>query len=351
MKTTWAVPLVAVGLLLGSCGATGTPSGGDPQSMDQIHAATGVPVRVQTITRQPFAAHLSFPALFRARSQTVAYAKVSDVVREVRAKIGDHVERGQIVVSLSMDNSAYQQAKLSFESAEAAFNRTKSLFAQAGISRQDFDNTQSGYEHAKEAFKSASETIEVTAPIDGYITQLNVQSSSNVKPGDALFTVSNQDGYEATFSVTADEIDSIRTGARAVIAGRNETIEGQVTEVSLNMDPDTKAFLVRAFFAGKPRTLVSGMNVDLQVETYRNDRAIVVAQKDLVHGGGGWTAYVVQGNRAVRRDLVTGRQQGLDLEVVKGLAEGELLVTDGVEGLADGTLVKVVDSARASGGN
>ncbi len=334
-------------LVFTSCaGKKGTTA----KSMEQIYSEEGRPVHVRTIQAQPFSVYLKYPADFKARTQSTAYAKISDVVREISVRVGDHVARDQVVLTFSLDDTAYQRAKMSYENAEAAYNRTKTLFAASGVSKQDFDNAQTQYELAREAYRSASEMIHVKAPIDGYISQLNVQTSANVRPGDALFTVTNHDGFEAYFYVSADEIDDIRTGERALIDGKNETIEGRVTEVSLNMDAEKRAFLVKAFFAGKPKTLVSGMSVDVSVEAYRNENAVKAGQQELVREGDTWVAYVVKTGKAEKRAVSIGREQGLDYEILGGLEPGDILVTDGAQDLYDGEKVRQISGGAGTPG-
>jgi len=333
---------VLYGCMFFFIGCTGRQSA-ETKSVEQIYAEKGRPVHVRTIKRGEYSVYLKYPADFRARTQSTAYAKISDVVRKIQVKVGDHVARDQVILTFSVDdNASYQQAKLSYENAQTTYNRMRMLYAAAGVSKQDFDNAQTQYELAREAFKSAGDMIEVNAPIDGYITQLNVQTSTNVKPGDPLFTVSNRDGFEAYFYVTADEIEDIRPGEKTLIEGRNETIEGRITEVSLNMDAERKAVLVKAFFAGKPKTLVSGMNVDIAVEVYRTGNAITADQKELVREGTGWTAYVVKNGTAEKRKLKLGREQGITYEITEGLEEGDVLVTDGAQDLSAGEKVNII---------
>jgi RND family efflux transporter MFP subunit len=287
---------------------------------------------------------LKFPTVLRSRAESTAYASLSDVVRSIPVKVGDQVHRDQVIVNFSSDNPAYQQALVNFESAEAAFQRSSALFAEAGISRQDFDNARTRYELAKASLKSARDMIEVKAPIDGYLTRINVRPTENVRPGAALFTVSNQDGYEARFYVGADQIDLIKAGARARIEERGETVMGSIVEVSLIIDADKKAFPVTAFFAGKPRGLVSGMSADVAVETYRNEKALVVARKELVRSGSSYAAYVARNGVAKRIVVAHGRERGLDMEIVGGLEAGDVLISEGVQGLSDEAPIKVVPS-------
>jgi membrane fusion protein, multidrug efflux system len=335
-------------LFLASCSGKNQSAA---KSMEQIYAEKGRPVEIRTVLPQSFSAFLEYPAEFRARTQSTAYAKISDVVRTISVHVGQKVKRDDIILSFSLDNSDYQQAKMSYGNAQLNYNRMKSLFAAAGVSRQDYDNAQTQYQLAAERFRSVSELVYVKSPIDGYITQLNVQTSANVNPGDALFTVSNQDGFEAYFYVMPEEIGDIQPGEKALVKGRQETIEGRVTEVSLNLDPVRKAFLVKAFFAGKPKTLVSGMNVDISVEVYKNSAALVMNQKELVSDGSSWAAYVVKDGTAQKQDVVFGRQQGIAYEITDGIAKGDKLVTVGAQNLSDGEKVNIITPALVKADN
>ncbi|WP_020612197.1 efflux RND transporter periplasmic adaptor subunit [Sediminispirochaeta bajacaliforniensis] len=322
----------------------GETDGASEQSITQIYKEEGYPVRIRALEPENFAVYLKFPAEFKARTQSTAYAKISEVVREIRFTVGDYVKRDQVVLSFSQDNSAYQQAKLSFENAQSAYDRTKKLYADAGVSQQEYDNARTQYELAREAFKSAGKMVEVEAPISGFITQIDVRESANVSPGDPLFTVSNLDGYEATFYVTPVDIDQIKAGAKAVIATQIETLTGHISEVALNMDLRKKAFLVKASFDGQPKSLVSGMSVDISVQTYTTDKAIVVRRSEIKHSGGEWFAFVADGNKAVRRKLTIGHERNLELEVIDGLSPGDLFVSEGGDKLTDGALLKIIDA-------
>ena len=337
--------LALAALLLASCGSAGKGKGDEAKSMEQIYAEEGRPVRTRSLEPEDFSVYLKFPSTLRAKSESTAYSSLSDVVREVKAAVGDRVLRDQVLVSFDHGNPNYQQAKVSFENAQAAFERSSALFAEAGISKQDFDNARMRYDVARASFKSMSDMIDVKAPIDGYVTRLNVRPTENVKPGAALFTISNQGVYEARIYVSAEEIDQVKAGARARVQNGGGPVEGSVTEVSLIMDPDKKAFPVTVTFASGGKGLVSGLSVDVAVEVYRNPAALVLARKELVRTGGAYAAFVAKGGAAERRELVLGRERGLEFEVVGGLRPKEELVSEGLEGLADGAAIKVAAPA------
>jgi hypothetical protein len=168
--------------------------------------------------------------------------------------------------------------------------------------------------------------------------------------------VSNSNAFEARLYVGVDEIERIQVGARAFIdlargkqggqAG-GQIIEGRITQVSLIMDSQRQSFPVTVFFDGGNRRLVSGMNVDIAVETYRNEKAIVLAQRELVRTEAGPAVFVVDDEAAVmpraRRVAVqTGEEKGLHTEIIGGLSEGDTIVSEGVNQINEETRLNIV---------
>ncbi|GHU19698.1 hypothetical protein FACS1894163_12630 [Spirochaetia bacterium] len=171
--------------------------------------------------------------------------------------------------------------------------------------------------------------------------------------------MSGQSGVEARFYVGADEIDRIRTGARVFIDSVTavQKTEGRVTQVSLIMDSQKQAFPVTAFFDVKDdRRLISGMGLDIAVETYRNEKAIVISRNEVVSTENGYLAFISEENTAYPVTIQVGQEKGFTLEVTGGLREGDLLICDGLQRLSAGTNLKTLLAALdpaliASAGN
>ncbi len=341
------IAMVLVLLLALACIGCSASSGGGKQasrSMEQIYKEEGVPVRVRTLATESFSAYLKYPSTLKARLESTATASIPEVVREVHARVGDHVHKDDVIVSLSQDNANYQQAKAARDTAEATYARFKTMYESSNVSAQDFDNVKVQYAQAMSAFKTMDDIVNVKAPIDGYVTALNVQITDNVYPGAPLFTVSNLDAIEAKLYVTAEEVHTVRTGQAALIEEDGQATRGTVTQVSMIMDPQRKAFPVTASFANPGFVLTSGITADVALEVYRAP-AIVVKQKELVRQTDTWYAFVVNGDVAQRRTLKVGRQDGLRFEVLDGLKAGDQLVTEGAQSLNDGAKVRVVPPA------
>jgi RND family efflux transporter MFP subunit len=339
------VPGVFVfGIFAVSCSWSKEPSEA-AASMERLYAEQGRPVSVRRLESEDFSVYLKYPTIVYAASESTAYAELADVVRSISAKVGDTVRQDDIIVSFSAANQSLRLATLAHEAALVAFNRSSALFENNDISRQDYEQVRTQYEIARADLKAANDMVYVKAPISGTITWINVHVTENVYPGMPLFTVSGRGGYEARFYVGASEIDRIQTRARAFINDPSEKIEGRVTQVSFTMDSQRQAFPVTAFFETVGNKLVSGMGVDLSVETYRNEKAIVLFRQELIETNEGYTAFVADQNTARQVAVTVGYQRGLRLVVASGLSEGDMLISEGARSLRPNEKINVVKSA------
>jgi RND family efflux transporter MFP subunit len=310
-------------------------------SMETMYTENGYPVSVRRLAAEDFSVYLKYPTVLQAQSESTAYASLNDVVRRINSKVGDRVERDQVILSFSPDNQNFEQARLSYENARRNYDRANALFTAADISSQEFDTARMQYDIAQAAFKAASDMINVKSPITGTLTQLNVHTTENVRPGTPLFTVTGTGGFETRFYVGADEIDRIAIGARVYAGNPAENIEGRISQVSLMMDSAKQAFPVSAFFEAN-RNLVSGMGVDVSVETYHNGNALVLSRGELVKTGEGYTVFVAHGDSAKQVPVKLGEENGLRYEIAAGLNEGDLLIYEGQQRLEADTRINVV---------
>ncbi|MCL1817496.1 MAG: efflux RND transporter periplasmic adaptor subunit [Spirochaetaceae bacterium] len=312
------------------------------KSMEQIHQEEGLPVVIREMQPSSFTTFLKYPAAFMARSESTAKAGISDVVRSIHRRLGETVQKDEVVIRLSQDNPGYQQARASFANAEATYKRTQSLFADNGVSQQNLDNARTQYEVARANLKAMDDAINVKAPISGFITRLDVRVTENVQSGAVLFTVSNLETVEARIWVSAKDIGHITDGISVEAEWLGQNIRGKVSQVNMIMDTEKKAFLVMAEFRNTGRLLTSGMNLDVALETYRNDNALYVHRKELVTESGQPCVYVFENDTAVRRPVMPGKTQGLLVEIIQGLNPGELLVSGGSQMVRHGARVYAV---------
>ena len=327
---------VLLPMVLAGCNRPETDSA-DAQSIDEIHKSEGVPVSVRALEPTAFRTYLTFTTSVSGAIESTASAKIADA--------GDYVERDTAVVFFPTDNPAmnYEQARVGFESARTAFERVRRLYEDDGISQQAYDDARTQFELARANWNSARNMAQVKAPISGYITRLNVLESDNVRPGDPLFTVADFARLKTTVWLTDRQVHAVDVGQPAVARWQEEAIRGEVVQVDMAMDHGRKAFATKLQFENPDLAVSSGVTAVVEIETYRNDSALILNDREIVYDGDRAFVYVATDGTAERRPVEITNRQGLIVEIARDISPGTPVITRGIDQIADGTTVRVVN--------
>jgi RND family efflux transporter MFP subunit len=319
-----------------------------PRSIDEIYREEGVPVQVRAVEPAPFRTYLSFTASLTGGTESTATATLSDAVAEVLYRVGDFVERDSAVVLFPTDNPSlnYEQARVGFEAARTAFERVERLYEGEGISQQSYDDARTQLDLARANWQSVQNVARVRAPISGYLTRLNVVPSDNVRPGDELFTVSDFSTLRTTVWVTDRQVGAITPGMPARARWQDVEIAGEVVQVDLAMDETMKAFATKLTFRNADLALRSGVTATVEIETYRNDAAIILNQRDIIEGSDGAMVLVARDGAATAVPVEIDHRQGLLVEIASGLTAGDEVIVGGADLVANGTAIRIVERAE-----
>lgn len=319
------------------------------KDMEEIYKEQGIPVKVRTVGEQDFSTYLTFTSSLKGIKESTGSSMVSDTVEEILVSVGDYVEKDQPIIRFPKDNPSlgYYQAKASYVAADNGFRRIKNLYNSNGVSRQTYDDTKTQYDVQKANWETVNDMVEVKAPISGYITRLNVQTSDNVQPGDGLFTVSNYDELTSIVWVADNEIRQISKGQRATAQWEGIDLNGVVSQVDLSMDTQRKAFAVHVNFSNVEHVVPSGITADIDIETNLIKNAIVVHRNEVLKNQNEWYVYIDKDGHAVKQIIQPGQRQGMYYLVEDGLASDDKLITQGVSLVRDQSPIFIVEEANA----
>ncbi len=314
------------------------------KSMEQLYKENGIPVRVKTIVKAPFITKHIFHSVLTGIRESKATARVTDKVERIYFKVGDQVEKDEVVISFPVDNpvAQYNQVKAAYENAQATIKRMQNLYENGGISLQEFQNTKTQFEVTKANWEAVKQSVKVQAPISGIITQINVQETDNVKPGDPLFTISQTRKLKSKFWVSESEIRDIHEGDPATASWGGTIISGQVVQVDMSLNQKKQAFGVAVEFENSGHQIMSGVNAEITVQKSLGNDVISIDRKNILLKENKNVVYVAVHGIAKEREIKLGKTYGLDVEIVKGLDPGDQLITDGQLLLKDGDKIKVV---------
>jgi len=327
-------------LLLSGCGKKEAV---ESKSLEQLHKENGVPVKVRVLSEESFSKKLDYNGKLTGVNQATEQSLVGGTVEKINFEEGDLVKEGDVIVTFPQDLSGmnYQAVRANYDVMSASYERLKNLYQDGGISQQKVDNVKAGYLAAESQLNTVEKMLEVRAPIDGYLVEIYVDETDHVESGDLLFTVAELDRLKSKVTVTEKEIGMIQKGSAAIAKWEGNEYQGTITAVGYAMNERSGAFEVDLEFDNPDKIMKFNINAMIELEVYHNPAAIVVEKKNLLRDSSGDFVYIIKGDRAEKRYVITGQFSGLDFEIISGLAAGEKLVVESRNLLEDGSLVQI----------
>ncbi len=292
-------------------------------------------------------------------------SKISGIVRKAYVEIGDEVKVGDPLFDIAPDPTPveFAEAKRQVELYQVAFNNTKREFDRSKtlndkqlISHQEYDNSRADYEEAELRLKLAQEKLAliesgrteiadrkidniIKSPIGGTVLSLLAEEGDPIVPltsyqaGTDLMTLAQMD--DLVFKGNVDEIDvgKLHEGMTAEIeigALPNDTVTGILSKISpkAHKEEGSTLFEVEISIAqvGK-RFLRAGYSANADIVITKKEDILLIPER-LIKMEDSASTVEVQDTTGVitSREIKTGLSNGINIEVVEGLDEGELVV-------------------------
>ncbi len=121
---------------------------------------------------------------------------------------------------------------------------------------------------------------------------------------------------------------------------------GSLNFIDVTTNPGTDTVIVRAAFPNPDGVLVDEQYVGVVVEAGEAEKGILIPQSALqVDQQGVYVMIIDQDSKAQIRRIQTGVEQAADILVSKGLKEGELVISQGVQKVRPGLQVKAAPAS------
>jgi membrane fusion protein (multidrug efflux system) len=364
MQVVVNVPILFMLLFIVSCGNKGGAPAFNPNAP--------VPVTTQEVKLAPVSYSDIYPATVVALNQIELRAQVSGFVTGIYFKDGDHVVRGQKLYSIdpqlytanydqAQANLAVQQTNL--VKAQKDADRYHDLAKDDAIAQQQVDYADAALnaavkqvEAAKAAVKGVQTNVRyatITAPFDGTIGISGVKVGAAVTQGQTLLnTVSTDDPMAVDFIIDQKEIYRFTKLSQTKIPGDstftiafNKTdvypFPGKLSFLDRAVDPQTGTLKIRVGFPNKNNLLRPGMSCDIRVNNSSSAPVVLIPYKAVTEQLGEYFAYIVMGDKVSQHKIQLGTHIGTDVIVKSGLKEHDVIVTEGVQKIHEGSTILV----------
>jgi membrane fusion protein, heavy metal efflux system len=275
-------------------------------------------------------------------------------VVEIRARLGDTVQKGQVLLRVQSPDIAaafadYRKATADEVLIRKQFDRAQILYDKGAISLNDFQVTEDAESKAKVDVETAQEhlhvlgvdkdhpsaVVDIKAPVSGVITDQQVTSASGVQglSGANPFTISDLSHVWILCDVYENDLANVHVGESAeirLVAYPNKVLTGRINNIGPILDPNIRTAKVRVEVANPGALMRVGMFVNAAFHGQKKERLAAVPASAILHLHDRDWVYVPAGDKKFRRVEV---KAGVTLPgkmqlVLSGIEPGQPVVTN-----------------------
>ncbi len=351
-------------------------------------------VTVSTVTVEPVTWQPNISAIGTANaSQGVDLTvEAAGVVRELSFSSNEEVEAGQLLLRLddAVQVADLEAARTQVEQARTALARAEELQSRGVGTSVQLEEARAAFQSAEAQAARASALVEqrkVKAPFSGTIGLPRVDLGQYVSPGTSVATLQDLATMRVDFTLPEQQLPALAVGQKLRVRaeGVSQLFEGTISGIDPRVDPATRLVAVRGVVEAADSGLTPGQFVRIEVVLPEEEGVVALPQTAVVTSLYGDYVYAVRTPEGeteaapaaaapaeaepaaeegaseaedadaseeaeaaapppleVRQIFVTvGRRTGNEVEIVEGVAAGDVIVTAGQNRLSNGTRVAV----------
>jgi membrane fusion protein, multidrug efflux system len=288
--------------------------------------------------------------------------EVSGVVDSISFNSGDDVAQGALLLKLRADDDVAKLESLqaTAELNQITYDRDQKQFKIQAVSQATLDTDAANLKNAKAQVAQQQAVLEkktLRAPFAGHLGIRAVDLGQYLSAGTVIVTLQALDPIFVDFYVPQQSVDQVRLGQSVAVkvdAFKGQTFDGEIAAINPKVDASNRNVQIRATLKNADHRLIPGMYATIDIVTGKPQNYITLPQTAITYNPYGDTVYIVdnKGNDAegkpqyvARQSFVTtGATRGDQVAVLKGVNEGDMIVTAGQLKLHNGTTVLIDNS-------
>jgi HlyD family secretion protein len=292
-------------------------------------------------------------------------SKISGIVKRIYAEVGDEVKAGEPLLEINPDPTPLEFAEakrnveiasVNLDNARNEYERVKKLLKEDVVSQKEFDSAENSFKELELRLNLAQERLAlidkgktkiadrqidtiIKSPVDGMILERRIQEGDSVVPltsyqaGTELIILADMNSL--IFKGTVDEIDV------------GKLREGMTAELKIGAIPDQKIFGKLTKISPKARMQENATLFDVEIEIIQKGEKVIragySANADLVINKSANTLFLPERlvefkegkafievknekSEIVKKEVKVGLSDGINIEILEGLKEGEEVV-------------------------
>jgi membrane fusion protein (multidrug efflux system) len=308
-----------------------------------------IAVEVAKIAAADFSDEASAVGNLKSNESVVMRAETPGRVAAINFRDGAMVNKGSLLVELdaAVQEAELQQARANLALAQSSNKRNQDLLERKFVSQQALDNSAAALKVQEAAVQLAEAKVgrmRIKAPFTGMVGLRNISVGDYVKEAQELINIEDIGTLRVDFKLPETYLGRVVKGQ--VVEVSTDALPGEQFKAVLDavdpmVDQNGRAISSRARLDNAPGKLRPGMFVRVRL-IFGERRNVLMAPEQAIVPGAQPTVFKVVDGKAVTTKVRLGVRRAAQVEIVDGLAAGDLIVTAGQLKLRDGAAVRTI---------
>ncbi len=325
------------------------------------HAPGPPAVTAITATIQNWEPVLGTVGSMRAVNGVTMSTDLAGIVTEIAFTSGAEVKKGDLLLKLDtrQEEAQLRSAQARRDLAKINLERQKGLVAKKAVAQSDYDSAASEFRQADAIVEDSEALIArktILAPFDGWIgiRQVNVGQYLNV--GAPIASLQSLDPIYVDFALPQQHLEELSVAKKLKVKAEGiaeKEFNGEISAVDALVDESTRNIMVRGTVPNPDRKLRPGMFVKVDVLLPEKAGVVSVPASSINYAPYGDSVFVIKDqpgpdgtplHLAEQQFVKLGPSRGDQVSILKGVKEGDRVVTSGVFKLRSGFPVHINNS-------
>ncbi|KXG78945.1 efflux RND transporter periplasmic adaptor subunit [Thermotalea metallivorans] len=336
------------------------------------------PIAVETakVAKKDILVKTTLTGTIKAVEEAKIVPKIPGKVVEVNVEMGDRVQKGDVLFVMEQQDAignveqleaAYQistanlkKAQEQMDNAKTNYERMKALYEQGAISKQQFEQYElqasetnlevlnAQVEQSRIALENARTRLAdymVTAPISGVVTAVHINPGEMASSAVPAITMANTDQVLIETSVSEHLINKVHVGDIVDIlvkSASQDYLQGKIIALSPAPSSNSLTYPVKIAIENADQAIKPGMFAEVLIVSEKKENVISIPSDAVVIREGEPIVFTITDGRAKLNKVSIGLDNGSDVEIIKGIQEGDRIVVKGQNYLDEGSKVNVI---------
>lgn len=320
----------------------------DSPVVSEKAGAMKIPVNAYIIKPKKLQDRIVTTGTILANEDVDLKSEISGKISKILFKEGRPVQKGDLLVKINDDELQAQLLKTNYRKKlmqEREFRQKKMLEREA-ISQEEYDvalNELNTVDAEIQLIKAQIEKTEIRAPFSGIVGLKAISEGSYVSPASGIAALQNINPVKIDFSVPEKYFNRVKSGnlINFRIQGSDKEYTGRVYAVEPKINLATRTLQVRAISQNERSEIFPGSFAEINIILGEKSEAMLLPSEAIVPDLEGKKVFKITNGSVIAIEVETGLRQEKEVEIVKGLAPGDTIVTSGVMQLKSGMAVNI----------